>query len=66
MQGISASDVQQFAGSHLEAKSTSIVIVGNGKEFLPELRKKYPQLEEIPMAQLDLNTGLLKKKQPTN
>jgi len=63
VQGISASDVQRFAGSHLEAKATSIVIVGNGKEFLPELRKKYPQVEVIPIAELDLNAALLRKKQ---
>jgi zinc protease len=65
VQTITASDVQRFAGSHLDAKATSIVIVGNAKEFLPELRKKYAQVEVIPMAELDLNTALLKKKQPT-
>jgi zinc protease len=63
VQSITAGDVQRFAGSHLDAKTTSIVIVGNAKEFLPELRQKYPQVEVIPMAQLDLNTALLRKKQ---
>ncbi len=63
VQSITASDVQRFAGSHLDAKTTSIVIVGNAKEFLTELRQKYPQVEVIPMAQLDLNTALLRKKQ---
>jgi len=63
VQGITAADVQRFAGSHLDAKTTSIVIVGNAKEFLPELRQKYPQVEVIPMAELDLNTALLRKKQ---
>ena len=66
VQNIAASDVQRFAGSHLDARATSIVIVGNGKEFLPELRKKYPQVEVIPMAELDLNTALLRKKPQTN
>jgi zinc protease len=66
VQGITAGDVQRFAGSHLDARATSIVIVGNAKEFLPELRKKYPQVEVIPMAELDLNTALLRKKQQTN
>ncbi len=63
VQSITAGDVQQFAGAHLDAKATSIVIVGNAREFLPELRKKYPQAEVIPMAELDLNTALLRKKQ---
>ncbi|MEP6570688.1 MAG: pitrilysin family protein [Acidobacteriota bacterium] len=63
VQGITASDIQSFAGSHLDAKTTSVVIVGNAKEFLPELRQKYPQVEVIPMAELDLNSALLRKKQ---
>jgi len=66
VQGITAGDVQQFAGSHLDARATSIVIAGNAKEFLPDLRKKYPQLEVIPISELDLNTALLRKKQQTN
>jgi zinc protease len=63
VQSITAIDVQRFAGSHLDAKTTSVVVVGNAKEFLPELRQKYPQVEVIPMAELDLNTALLRKKQ---
>jgi zinc protease len=63
VQSITASDVQRFAGSHLDARATSIVIVGNAKEFLPELSKKYPQVEVVPIAELDLNTALLRKKQ---
>ena len=66
VQKVAAGDVQRFAGSHLAAKTTSIVIVGNAKEFLPELRKKFPQVEVIPVAELDLNTALLRKKQATN
>lgn len=65
-QTVTASDVQRFAGSHLDAKATSIVIVGNAKEFLPELRQKYPQVEVIPIAELDLNTALLRKKPLAN
>ena len=62
VQTITAADVQRFAGSRLDAKATSIVIVGNAKEFLPELRKEYSQVEVIPVAELDLNTALLRKK----
>jgi zinc protease len=63
VQAITGSDVQRFAGKRLEAKTTSIVIVGNAKEFLPELRKQFPQVEVIPAAELDLNSALLRKKQ---
>lgn len=65
VQNITASDVQRFAGSHLDAKTTSIIIVGNAKEFLPELRQKYPPVEVISMSELDLNSALLRKKQQT-
>ncbi len=63
VQTITGADVQSFAGSRLDSKSTSIIIVGNAKDFLTELRQKYPQVEVIPVAELDLNTALLRKKQ---
>lgn len=65
-QAVTAADIQKFAGSRLDAKTTNIVVVGNAKDFLPELRKKYPQVEVIPAAELDLNSALLRKKQATN
>ena len=66
VQAITAADLQRFAATRLGARETNIIIVGNAKEFLPELRKQYPQVEVIPVAELDFNTALLKKKQPTN
>lgn len=66
VQAIKGADLQRFAASRLGAKETNIIIVGNAKDFLPELKKQYPQVEVIPMAEVDLNTALLKKKQPTN
>jgi len=66
VQSITAVDLQRFAAARLGAKETNIIIVGNAKEFLPELRKLYTQVEVIPVAELDLNTALLRKKQPTN
>jgi zinc protease len=64
VEAITASDVQKFAGTHLDAKTINIVVVGNAREFLPALRQKYGQVEVIPIAELDLDTALLKKKQP--
>lgn len=62
VQAISTEDVQKFAGTRLDAKTSNIIIVGNAKLFLPELQKKYPNVEVIPMSDLDLNTALLRKK----
>ncbi|HKG79704.1 MAG TPA: insulinase family protein, partial [Pyrinomonadaceae bacterium] len=64
VQAISTADIQKFAGTRLDAKTSNIIIVGNAKAFLPELQKKYPNVEVIPVAELDLNTALLRKKQP--
>lgn len=66
VQSTTAQDLQRFAGAHLGARETNIVIVGNAKDFLPALRQQYANVEVIPVAELDLNTALLRKKQPTN
>lgn len=63
VQAVTAADVQKFSGSRLDAQGTSTVIVGNAKEFLPELSKMYPNVRVIPVAELDLNSALLRKKQ---
>ncbi|MEN3327479.1 MAG: zinc protease [Acidobacteriota bacterium] len=63
VQAIGTEDVQKFAGARLDAKTSNIIIVGNAKLFLPELQKKYPNVEVIPVTELDLNTALLRKKQ---
>ena len=62
VQAITTADIQKFAGSRLDAKTSNIIIVGNAKAFLPELQKKYPNVEVIPVGDLDLNSALLKKK----
>ena len=62
VQAISTGDIQKFAGTRLDAKTSNIIIVGNAKAFLPELQKKYPNVEVISVNDLDLNTALLKKK----
>jgi zinc protease len=65
VQAINSTDIQKFAGARLDAKTANIIIVGNAKAFLPELQKKYPNVEVIPMSELDLNTALLRKKKET-
>jgi zinc protease len=64
VQSVSTADIQKFAGTRLDAKTSNIIIVGNAKAFLPDLQKKYQNVEVIPIGDLDLNTALLKKKQP--
>jgi zinc protease len=46
----------------LDAKTSNIIVVGDAKAFLPELKKKFENIEVIPIAELDLNTASLRKK----
>jgi zinc protease len=62
VQAITTADIQKFAGGRLDAKTSNIIIVGNAKAFLPELQKKYQNIEVIPVAELDLNSATLRKK----
>jgi zinc protease len=64
VQAVSSADIQKFASKRLDAKTSNLIIVGNAKAFLPELQKKFPNVEVIPIGDLDLNTALLRKKQP--
>ncbi len=61
VQAIKPDDVKSFAAARLNADSTSVVIVGNAKEFLPDLQKQFPNVEVIPASDLDLNSASLKK-----
>jgi zinc protease len=63
VQAITTADVQQFAGTKLDAKTSNIIVVGNAKAFLQALQKQFPNVEVIPITELDLNTALLRKKQ---
>ena len=61
VQAIKAADVKSFAASRLNADSTSVVIVGNAKDFLPDLQKRFSSVEVISLADLDLNSASLKR-----
>jgi zinc protease len=61
VQAISAADIQRFGGTSLNSKGASIIIVGDAKEFLPELQKQFKDIEVIPIAELDLNNAGLRK-----
>src|SRR5437870_8803317 len=61
VQGIKADDVKAFASSQLNAGSASLIVVGDAKKFLPALQKDFPQVEVIPVAELDLNSANLRR-----
>ena len=61
VQAIKPQDVKSFAASRLNADSTSVIVVGDAKKFLPDLKKQFPQVEVIPVAELDLNSATLRR-----
>ncbi|MGB9181210.1 MAG: pitrilysin family protein [Pyrinomonadaceae bacterium] len=63
VQAIGAGDVQKFAGSRLSASDANIIIVGDAKQFMDNLRKQFPDIEVIPASELDLNSAALRHAQ---
>jgi zinc protease len=64
VQAIKPEDVKKFASMNLSTDSTSLIVVGDAKKFLPDLQKQFPQLEVIPIDQLDLNSASLRRSAP--
>lgn len=52
--------VQAAAAKLFDPMAASIVVVGDAKAFLPELRKAYPQIEVIAADALKLDTAALR------
>jgi zinc protease len=55
---VTPADVQAFAAEQLKPGDASLIVVGDGKLFLPTL--KSPNLEVIPIAQFDPDNPTLK------
>ena len=62
VQQVTAPQIQRFAAKHLGARDASIIIVGDGRQFLPALKKQFPHAEVIPVDKLDLNRAALVKR----
>jgi zinc protease len=60
VQGVDPAAVQAAAKRLFDPSGASIVVVGDAKAFVDELRKTYPQLEVIPAASLNLDSATLK------
>ncbi|HSP16463.1 MAG TPA: pitrilysin family protein [Thermoanaerobaculia bacterium] len=65
VQAITPEQVRQFAGANLNASVASVVIVGDAKQFLDALKKRFENVEVIPAAQVDLNVPTLKARGPS-
>ncbi len=64
--GVSAADVQRFASTNVHPERMTAVLVGNASAFADALRKKYGEIEVIPISQVDfLRPDLRGSKAPT-
>ena len=66
VQAVKPEEVKAFAATHLNADTTSLIVVGDAKKFLPELQKTFPQVEVIPVGELDLNSATLRRSVSKN
>ncbi|MBB6251523.1 M16 family metallopeptidase [Nitrospirillum iridis] len=64
VQAVTPAEVQRAAARTLAPAQTSLVVVGDSAQFLAALREKYPKVEVIPAAQLNLDSGSLKQPAP--
>ena len=63
IEAIGSDDVQNQTKTFYRESPAQIVIVGDAKQFLPDLQKRFAstKIDVIPIAQLDLNTATLRK-----
>ncbi|HEU0067334.1 MAG TPA: pitrilysin family protein [Sphingomonas sp.] len=60
VEGVDPAAVQQAAATLLDPKLASIVVVGDAKQFLPALRKAYPDVEVLLVSALTLDSASLR------
>lgn len=58
--GVTAQAAEAFAQQVLDPAKADIIVVGDAKSFLPALKAKYPNLQVIEAAQLDLDSPTLR------
>jgi len=58
---VSAAQVAAFAHDFLDPAETSVIVVGDAKNFLAPLKAALPGLEVIPIDRLDLDSPTLEK-----
>ena len=61
VQAVTPDAVRQVSQALLDPGSASIIVVGDGRQFVDGLKKAYPKTEVIPVAALDLDSPTLTK-----
>jgi zinc protease len=60
VEAVTPEQIQAFARDVLDPAQTSIIVVGDGKLFLPTLETQAPHLEVVPIGQFDPDSASLR------
>jgi len=61
VEAVTADQVQSFFKTYLNPESASVIIAGDAKSFVEDLKSKTQTLEVIPVSDLDLDAASLRK-----
>ena len=59
VEGVYAEEVRAYAGSALSPEGATILVVGEAKQFLPALRRRFKNVRVIPIDRLNLDSPTL-------
>jgi predicted Zn-dependent peptidase len=57
---VSPEEARSAAGELLSPAGATMVIVGDAKQFLPQLRKQHKNVTVVPLSALNLDSPMLK------
>ena len=60
LEAIDGEDVQSAFAEHMPVDRASLVIVGDASQFIDALRAKHPNVEVIPISELNLDSAALR------
>ena len=61
VEAVTAGQVQAFAKQNLDPAKASVIVAGDAKAFQAELKTRRPDLEVVPVSELDLDSVTLRK-----
>jgi zinc protease len=61
VEAVNPEEIRKFAAANFDTSTTSLIVVGDAKKFLPALQKQFSQVEVIPVSELDLNSATLRR-----
>ncbi|MFX4609018.1 hypothetical protein ABTB40_20850, partial [Acinetobacter baumannii] len=60
VRAVTPQQVEAAFAEHLPTDRASLVVVGDASKFIDGLRAKYPNVEIIPLTELNLDSATLK------